>query len=250
MEIRQDGGLIVAWIWIGIGLLSLTTIFITAVILRYIKNTENNKRQTFSLIDKLQTEYDDNTLYFQEKDRERLAAELHDNIISRLNLLRHSLYYKDLNELHLDLKKSMQLIRNFTHQLTPPDLNEVDLTDLISDYLEEVRRSIFVDYHQLILHENSINNTIKLNTFRIFQELISNILKHADASVITVSLRISQKNIILQVKDNGKGFNYKEKTSGIGLQNIKLRTKNMDAHFKYKSMPQKGTGFIIVINIT
>ncbi len=249
MEIRGNERIILLWIWIGIGLLILTTFLITTVILGYIKNIKKNKLKTARLIDRIQTEYDENTLSLQEKDRARLAAELHDNIISRLNLLRHNLQYKDMNELHLDLKKSMQLIRNFSHHLTPPDLNEIDLADLISDYLEEVKKSICVEYYPLISQEATISNPVKLNAFRILQELISNILKHANASVVTVTLRISKKYLILLVKDNGRGFSPEQKTSGIGIQNIQLRTKQMNAVHQYKSAPQKGTKFMIITPI-
>lgn len=196
-----------------------------------------------------QTEYRKNTLILQEKDRERLAGELHDNIISRLNLIRLSTPYKSTHELNTDLKNSMQLIRELSHNLTPPDLNEIKLTDLISDYLEQTKNSIDIDYYQSIFTKNNISNSIKLNTFRIVQELITNTLKHAGATKIKISLKISEKHLLLIVEDNGTGFTPGHHAKGIGLRSIELRSKQVKAIYKFKNNPQRGIKFIFILNI-
>jgi signal transduction histidine kinase len=212
------------------------------------KGVRKNKQKVIQMARNNQTEFWENTIYLQEKDRERLAEELHDNIISRLNLIRLNVHSKNINELNLDLKNSMQLIRELTHNLTPPDLSEIELTDLIADYLEQIKTNIKVDYHQLILKENSINNQIKLNIFRILQELINNSLKHANASTIKVSLRISKQYLSLIIEDNGKGFTTGNQPSGIGLRSIQSRTKQINAIYKLKTKPQSGTKYIFFVN--
>jgi signal transduction histidine kinase len=212
------------------------------------KSIRKNKRKVMQMARDNQTESWENTIYLQEKDRERLAEELHDNIISRLNLIRLNAHSKDVNELNLDLKNSMQFIRELTHNLTPPDLNEIELTDLIADYLEQVKTNIRVDYHHLILEENTLNNQIKLNIFRILQELINNSLKHAEASTIKISLRISKQYLSLIIEDNGRGFTTGNQPSGIGLRSIQSRTRQINAIYKLKTQQGRGTKYIFFIN--
>lgn len=234
---------------IGIGMLFLITLFVSLLIIIYVKNIKNNKQKIMQLVRNTQTECWENTLYLQEKDRERLAEELHDNIISRLNLIRLNSDYKNMNELSVDLKNSMQLIRELSHNLTPPDLEEIELIDLIADYLEQINKNIEVKYYHRVSKEAPINTQTKLNIFRILQELINNILKHAHASKIDISLRISLNHLILTAKDNGCGFSVGSNCRGIGLRSIQSRAKQIDAIYKFKTKSEKGTKFIICVSI-
>ncbi|UTX50303.1 sensor histidine kinase [Chryseobacterium sp. MA9] len=234
---------IVLWIWIGIGLFFLTTLFITLLVINYLKSIKKNKQKVSQLVRNNQKEYWENTLLLQEQDRERLAEELHDNIISQLNLIRLNLTDKNPEELNRDLKKSMQLIRELSHNLTPPDLDEVDLADLIADYLAQINKNIEVIFRHITI-KTPISNPVKLNLFRIVQELITNILKHAEATRVDVSLRISLNYLILTIEDNGRGFIVETHSGGIGLRNIQSRAQKIKAIYKLKTQPEKGTKFI------
>lgn len=243
----ENESVIILWIWIGIGLLFLTTLFIAVLVTNYIKNIKKNKQKVMQMFRSTQTEYRENAISFQEKDRERLAEELHDNIISRLNLIRLNAHQKNPDELNSDLKNSMQLIREFTHNLTPPDLNDIELTDLIADYLEQLKVNIDVHFYQITLNKIALNSSTKLHIFRILQELINNTLKHAEASQIKVFVRTSKQYLILIAEDNGTGFTTGNH-SGIGLRSIHLRTKQINAFYKLKTKPQRGTKWIIFVN--
>ncbi|WP_160138616.1 sensor histidine kinase [Chryseobacterium sp. c4a] len=239
---------IVIWIWIGIGLFLLTTLLITLLVVNYLKSIKRNKKKVSQLVRSTQKEYWENMLVLQEKDRERLAEELHDNIISQLNLIRLNLHDKKPEELSRDLKKSMQLIRELSHNLTPPDLNEIDLKDLIEDYLEQVNKNTKVVFHSMTIGM-PLSNSVKLNLFRIVQELVTNILKHAEATRIDVSLRISLNYLMLTIEDNGRGFVIGNHSGGIGLRNIKSRAQKIKAIYKLKTQPEKGTKFIACMAI-
>lgn len=247
MSRGENEGVVILWIWIGIGILFLTTLFVTLLVINYMKSVRKNKQKARQLVRNTQAEYRENTIYLQEKDRERLAEELHDNIISRLNLIRLNAHQKNRDELTSDLKNSMQLIREFTHNLTPPDLNDIELKDLMADYLEQVNVNIDVHFYEIKLNKINLNNSIKLNIFRILQELVNNTLKHAEASQIKVLLRISKHYLILIVEDNGIGFTTGNH-SGIGLRSIHLRTKQINAFYKLKTKPKRGTKWIIFVN--
>ncbi|AZA90310.1 Oxygen sensor histidine kinase nreB [Chryseobacterium nakagawai] len=239
---------IVIWIWIGIGLFFLTTLLITLLVINYLKSIKRNKKKVSQLVRNTQKEYLENMLLLQEQDRERLAEELHDNIISQLNLIRLNLNDKQPEELSKDLKRSMQLIRELSHNLTPPDLNEIDLTDLIEDYLEQVNKNIEVIFRSITIGI-PISNPVKLNLFRIVQELVTNILKHAEATRIDVSLRVSLNYVILTIEDNGRGFILGKHSGGIGMRNIKSRAQKIKAIYKLKTQPEKGTKFIACMAI-
>ena len=239
---------IVLWIWIGIGLFFLTTLFITLLVINYLKSIKKNKKKVSQLVRNTKKEYWENTLLLQEKDRERLAEELHDNIISQLNLIRLNLTDKNPDELNGDLKRSMQLIRELSHNLTPPDLDDIELADLIADYLEQVNKNIEVIYHHITLNM-PISNPVKLNLFRIVQELVTNILKHAEATRVDVSLRISLNYLMLTIEDNGCGFIMGTQSGGIGLRNIQSRAQKIKAIYKLKTQPEKGTKFIACMAI-
>lgn len=239
---------IVVWIWIGIGLFFLTTLFITLLVISYLNSIKKNKQKVSRMVRNTKNEYWESMLLLQEQDRERLAEELHDNIISQLNLIRLNLNDKKPEELNRDLKKSMQLIRELSHNLTPPDLDEIELEDLIADYLDQVNKSIEVIFRHITI-STPISNPVKLNLFRILQELITNILKHAEATRVEVSLRISQNYLILTIEDNGRGFIIETHSGGIGLKNIQSRAQKIKAIYKLKTEPQKGTKFIACMAI-
>lgn len=239
---------IVLWIWIGIGLFFLTTLFITLLVINYLKSIKKNKQKVSKLVRNTQKEYRESMLLLQEQDRERLAEELHDNIISQLNLIRLNINDKKPEELNRDLKKSMQLIRELSHNLTPPDLDEVELVDLIADYLNQINKNIEVIFSPMTIR-TSISNPVKLNLFRIVQELITNILKHAGATRVEVSLRISLNYLILTIEDNGRGFTIENQSGGIGLRNIQSRSQKIKAVYKLKTQPEKGTKFIACMAI-
>ncbi|MCT2561973.1 sensor histidine kinase [Chryseobacterium herbae] len=246
MPYRENQNLaVVLWIWIGIGLLFLITLFITVLTTTYLKSIKKNKRKVMQMVRNTQTECWENTLYIQEKDRERLAEELHDNIISRLNLIRLNTASKSVNELSQDIRVSMQLIRELSHNLTPPDLDDIELPDLIADYLEQVE-DIPVAFHHSGNPGDRISSSVKLNMFRIVQELISNVLKHAQATKVEIRLRISTQYLILTVKDNGCGFKTGTQYGGIGLRNIRSRTQQINAVYKLKTKPEKGTQWMIL----
>lgn len=244
----EDQDQIVVWIWIGIGLFLLTTVLITALVINYLKSIKKNKQKVSQLVRNTQKEYQENILHLQDRDRERLAEELHDNIISQLNLIRLSLHDKNTEQLNWDLKRSMQLIREFSHNLTPPDLDEIELEDLIADYLDQISKNIEVIFRHITI-KIPISNPVKLNLFRIVQELITNILKHAAATRVDVSLRISFGYLVLVIEDNGCGFIMESQSGGIGLRNIQSRAQKIKAIYKIKTQPEKGTKFIACMAI-
>lgn len=183
----------------------------------------------------------------QETERQRIARELHDNIISQLNLLRlQSLTVKDHKALNNKISAIMNTVRTLSHQLIPPYLESVTLNELITDYLTDINENFVIDHHYYNLADISISPEEKLHIFRIFQELISNVIHHARTQKLVVQLKISPKHLLLIVSDNGIGFDLTKSKHGLGNKNIAIRAKHLNASFKYQSVINRGTRFILI----
>lgn len=94
-------------------------------------------------------------------------------------------------------------------------------------------------------------NSLEITLFRIVQELVTNIIKHAVAKNVTINLSLFQKKLTILVEDNGIGF-YAKQTAlkkGMGLHSIKTRIKHLKGTFKIDTTPNKGTTVIITIPV-
>jgi signal transduction histidine kinase len=97
-----------------------------------------------------------------------------------------------------------------------------------------------------------LNQLQAINLYRIAQEIIHNTIKHAQASELLIELRQDKNKIILATRDNGKGFDYDEKTNeakGMGLQNLLRRTEIIGGKMFFESQKGKGTTYIFEIPI-
>jgi signal transduction histidine kinase len=191
-----------------------------------------------------------NSVLAQEKERERIAKDLHDDLISKLTVLTYALQIENSKVKPVELlNESIKIARRITHDLTPPLLDQTSLKDLIDDFVAPLSQSYSIDCfytnHQLCV----LNSDVKLQLFRIVQEVINNMLKHAKASEIKINLRITNSAVSLVVGDNGVGFDTTLNAKGLGLKNIELRTQILKAHSKFKSRPEKGSTFLFLLHL-
>jgi signal transduction histidine kinase len=99
-----------------------------------------------------------------------------------------------------------------------------------------------------------VNNDVQLsskqaiNTYRILQEIVNNAIKHARAATIIVAIKQTQKQLEIQISDNGIGFDYEaKKKKSFGLTNIQNRIQELKGYFQVQSTPEKGTIYSISI---
>jgi two-component system sensor histidine kinase UhpB len=185
----------------------------------------------------------------QEMQRNELGRELHDNINQILASVSLRLaYYMEEPEGNLDivencrrdLNKAIQETRNLAHHMVMPTFPEMNLRQelelLIGTY----------DYGQVIMlrfniaNEEEISSDIKETLFRIAQEHLSNITKHARASKIELELDVISRKISMTIHDNGIGFDIKQKRAGIGITNIFNRVESYNGHVDISSLPGQG----------
>lgn len=184
----------------------------------------------------------------QEKERQRFSEEIHDNLMSDLHLIRLLNNKKsDQDIIDKKLQGLGKKVRTLSHQLHPPQLEHCNLYELISDHIQALRSSYEIELDCVQYHGETLSNEIKLHVFRTIQELIQNIMKHAQADAIFITIRKTYLHLSLVVEDNGKGF-HSSPSKGIGLQNIENRIAAIKGGYKLVSKPEKGTKFIFHLN--
>ncbi len=194
----------------------------------------------------------------QEEERQRVAQDLHDSVGQSLIAAKMSIdtyrqepdYFKNQLEVGLSfLVKASQELREIYTNLYPTVLNdlgfEMAVKWLVHNTLEKNNIKAFVD----VVITIGISHEIEVCLYRIIQEIISNILKHASASVVHLSLNSNENQLKLIIKDNGVGFDHETKKDGInryGLANIKSRVTSFNGKFNIERNRPHGT----IISIT
>ena len=193
----------------------------------------------------------------KETERSDIGKELHDNVTQ---LLGASRLYLDMakrggkdSEFYLGRSSeytstAIEEIRKLTKELTTDTIKSLGLCEaietIVRDTMEVNPVKISCSLKSFI--EQSVNDKFKLNVFRIVQEQLNNILKHAKATAVTISLSQNKKTIILTISDNGVGFDTGKKRKGIGVDNIKSRAASYNGTADFVSRPGQGC----VLNIT
>jgi signal transduction histidine kinase len=149
------------------------------------------------------------------------------------------------------INQSLFDLRNLTKSLTNNDVENENLSQLISNECEKINK---LKKCNVFFEDYSITKFVPYQTkniiYRITQEFFHNSLKYADCKTITAVLNENKDFLILNLVDDGKGFDINNNSSfGIGLKNIKTRTKILEGNFDFESIIGKGTKLKIEIPI-
>src|SRR5688572_10499003 len=223
MEKWQDPQVIALWIAIIIVFI-VTLLFFVVRILHagYKRMTEANLRET-----RLQLEYQkslmETSLVAQERERTRIAADLHDSLIGKLTVIKlKSQEGSPVAEIENMLGESIAEARRISHDLTPPLLEFSRMEELLEDLLAPWKAKLEIDFYAQLRAAAELEPSIKIQLLRIVQELVTNIMKHAEARQVRVHFRHTENYITLLVRDNGKGFDTSVLTKGLGLGSLEL----------------------------
>jgi hypothetical protein len=196
----------------------------------------------------------------QEKEQSRIADDLHDNLGSKIATLK--LYIQEINSEKNDSSEKENLlnkltiladetykeVRKIAHDKNTGALINKGLIPSIKTIANEISIS-----EKLQIEVNNINvnkrikNNIEIQVFRIVQELLTNIIKHAEASEVTIQFSEDENMLNVMVEDNGKGFDVNNIVFGMGLKNIEKRLEKIDGNIVIDSTP--GNGTTIILNI-
>ena len=198
----------------------------------------------------------------QEKERADIGYELHDNVNQILSTAR---LYLDLAK--NDEKERMNLIarsadnisgavkeiRKISRSLVPGSLDDLGLIASIDDLVEDIRvtKAVSVEFCHQENIENAISEKRKLVLFRIVQEQVTNVLRHAQASQLVIELTVDVHSIYLSISDNGKGFDLEavKTKKGVGLHNIANRAELFNGKINMVTSPGKGCKLNVLIPV-
>lgn len=196
-------------------------------------------------------------------EKKRIARDLHDGVLGRMFGARLNLDSLNSNtdedsikkrfDYLFELKNIEQDIREISHDLNREKSVLINnFVSIVNNLLEEQRVSFdskVVADIDLSVKWDRINNTIKINLYRIIQEGLQNINKYANAKTIKVTIKGNKEGVYLILEDDGKGFEVNRKSKGIGLQNMISRTHECEGIFDIKSKKGNGTKLTITIPI-
>ena len=148
------------------------------------------------------------------------------------------------------LNLSVKTVRKISTQLRPSILDDLGVTATfewqISDF--EKRTGIYCNFYCNV-DESAVSVEAKNNLFRILQESLTNIMRHAAATKVNIDFFIIAKELRLIIADNGKGFNQNLPKQTLGLLGMRERTAMLNGSFVVASEKKKGTRIIITIPI-
>ncbi|MBW4512133.1 MAG: sensor histidine kinase [Scytonematopsis contorta HA4267-MV1] len=190
------------------------------------------------------------------QERNRIARDIHDSVGHALTVLNlHleaalKLWQTDPSEATEFLTEAKQLgshalkeVRQSVTTLRVDPLIGLSLPEAIADLVEEFKRSSGISTILQIDLQQPIKNEIKIAVYRIVQEGLTNICKHASASEVKISIHV-QTNLILIIQDNGKGFQINQNTTGFGLQSMSDRALTVGGNLNIEAAPYAGCKII------
>ena len=205
----------------------------------------------------------------QEKERKRISRDLHDSVAQELSTLRITCetFFDDMSAANISsienkvknmskvLHGSIQTVRDIAYELRPPCLDEFGLGTTIFRYCEEFssKTDINADFFSAGVDKLKVDPEVEINIYRLIQEALNNVKKHAGASHVIVRLVASFPNIIVRIEDNGHGFEkeLQEKagrhSKSMGLRGMEERVLLFGGTFKIISKPGKGTRIVVEV---
>ncbi len=197
----------------------------------------------------------------QERERKRLAAELHDGLGQNLVVIKNRALLginkgddqervaRELGSISESATLALEEVREITNNLRPQLLDRLGLTKAINAMLKKVSGVIEIE-SEIDSIDEVFSEIEEINVYRIVQESLNNIIKHFNASDARVKIKRDENKVLIQIEDNGKGFdagNTKSSGGGFGLVGLKERTQLLGGDLAIDSTIGEGTKIQIVI---
>jgi PAS domain S-box-containing protein len=204
----------------------------------------------------------------QERERYLLSCELHDSIAQNLSALKinNDLIYTDMPMIFPDLRKKLAVssslivetivaVRNLAYDLRLPGLEEFGIVKALEIYCGEASEegNVKFDFQSSGMSAIVLDRNVEIHIYRLIQECMNNIRKHADADRATILLLGSSPNVILHIRDNGRGFDVKAQelssaaTKRMGISGMQERVRMIHGSMIINSQPMEGTHISIKI---
>jgi signal transduction histidine kinase len=201
----------------------------------------------------------------EEKERSRIAKDLHDGLSGMLSGVKFSLQNMHSNlimtpdnqqsfERSMDmLDNSIKEMRRVAQNMMPEALVQFGLDVALKDFASEINRTGMIKtvYESMGMEEIKIKQTMAITIYRIIQELVNNVIKHAVAQQVFIQLLLEENKLIINVDDNGTGFEKAslQSSQGMGWKNILTRVEYLKGKIDVRTAPGKGTAINIELNL-
>lgn len=235
-----------------------------------IKAARENERLLFhrKLEQSDDTIYKRNILEVQEIERQRIARDMHDTVVQNLTSLIHKIEICDkigdvdpvrckleMRVMKNIIRETIQDLREIIFDLRPFSLEEISLEDAIERELSKIRSfGIVTIAYEVEGKSDNLSHIISLTVFRVIQEVCNNVLKHAQATNITVKLSFMKEVLQVIIKDDGHGFDANTvdhferiDNSGFGISMMRERVYLLSGKVEINSRPGEGTEVIIKV---
>ncbi len=260
--VKKDGSVIWANVTIGMVNNSKGIPLHTAAIIVDITESKLLQRKLLKRTEIRQKSLTKAIIKGQEKERQLIGQELHDNINQVLAVIKlyneASLTDEEGRERFIQksikyLNDCMKEIRKISKSLVIPNFDAISLVDSVNDLISSINSTNKLN----IILTDGINDAIlgeeiTIAAYRVIQEHLSNVLKHAEASEIKITITMLKDILSIEIVDNGKGFNFNKKRKGIGITNMISRVDAVNGQIEFKTEKGKGCTMIVkfFINIS
>jgi two-component system NarL family sensor kinase len=233
-------------IW-SVIILSSLVLFSSLLLFNRIRLKQKNKHQL--LINEKQKELAVAVMDTQEQERKRIAEDLHDSLGHLLSTVKLNLQTlpesqkQSVQNSMILLNQASEELQNITFNLMPRTLEEEGLVPALNELAVKVSNSgaVKIQVHVHNMNHFNLEKQSQFNIYRIVQEAVNNILKHAEAKEITIQLIGQDTHFTIMIEDDGKGFDTEMQKNGRGLKNIVTRSLWLKGNINIDSTPGRGT---------
>jgi signal transduction histidine kinase len=226
--------------WVSV--LSITSI--SVFLFYYFRNKAEQKRNET---------YTHNLIKAQEEERTRVARELHDSVGQKLMLLTKKTKTTGNQEMESLASNTLEELRAISRGLHPATLERLGPTVAIRNMVDEVDTNTNIFFtHEIEDIDAFLSREASLHLYRIIQEVLNNMVKHAEAKAASVTIEKKENTIEAIIADNGKGFEFSEKlkiSESLGMKTLMERAKILHSKIDIKSQINKGTTVTLTIPI-
>ncbi|MES2554661.1 MAG: sensor histidine kinase [Bacteroidota bacterium] len=188
----------------------------------------------------------------QDQERLRIARELHDRLGSTLATIKLGLQNEDVPQAQQQValvNTAISEVRTISHDLSGGNIEQYGLAAALTELKHTLDRSGKITLN-LFMEAVNIQASLHVTIYRIVQELVSNTLKHGEATEITLQLSTVDEQLNLIYEDNGKGFDLSQYKPGMGITNIRHRLEKWQGTIEIDAQPNRGTITILTVPIT
>jgi|GEM_PF-1080873 len=212
----------------------------------------------------VQQKFSHSLLESQEMERQRIAAELHDSLAQKLIVIQNRSQLalrqsedaahlaRQVNEISRATLETLDEVRGISHNLRPPILDRFGIARAVEEMVDELNETSDTTWTtELDVPRYSIPPAVQINVYRIIQESVSNILRHADAAHAAIRMHRMDGHVNIEIEDDGKGFDPLDERviSGLGMKTLAERVSLLKGRMEFTARPGEGTRIFVSIPV-